>query len=72
MNYKMQSYFGILKEAWVEDQRPGKIGAVTADTNSLDRPNTSMTKHSHLRQRPISSKRTLYEREHLVANGSKD
>lgn len=56
----------------MEDKRPGKIGAVTADTNSLDRPNTSVTKHSHFRQRPISSKRTLYEREHWVANGSKD
>jgi hypothetical protein len=55
-----------------QKKRPGKIGAVTVDTTSLDRPNASVTKHSHFRQRPISSKRTLYEREHWVDNGSKD
>lgn len=41
------------------------------DINSLDRPNTSETEHSHFRHRPISSKRALYEREHWLASGSK-
>jgi hypothetical protein len=55
-----------------QKKRPGKIGEVTADTDSLNRPNTSITKHSHLRHRPISSNCTLYDREHSVAKGSKD
>jgi hypothetical protein len=69
----MQIILYFFKKKWGRRrQRPGKIGAVTADTTSLDRPNTSVTKHSHFRQRPISSKRTLNEREHWVDNGSKD
>lgn len=53
-------------------KQPGNIEEVTAETVSLDLPNTSVTEHSHLRQRSISWKRTLYELDCCEGNGSKE
>lgn len=52
--------------------RPGETEGVSAYTGSLDLPKTSDTMHSHLRERPMSSNRNLYEQERCDGNGSKD
>lgn len=56
----------------LKHEGPGTIGAVSAYAGSLDLPNTSVTMHSHLKQRPMSSSRTLYEQECCAGKGSKD
>lgn len=65
-----KGYNGKARRLVYSRKLPGNTEVVSMYTTSLDRPNTSVTTHSHFKQRPISSNRTLYEQELLLGNGS--